>query len=226
MSGWLLGFPGAILPAWGYHLRPNHSSIGNYFVAVNVGLLLSIRVAQWLIAAKDAGMVASAGCAVACAALVGLAFTSPPVNEAWRIPGFLGIGVGRHANTALFHAISPIYRHDPAAAVNLAGVFFGLGTLAGAALIAVLFNVYTVGSILFLFAMVPGLFAIYFARKPLPPEIPSRTRPWREVAKEFTVPSAVLFSLLLFFHFGNEWAIAGWLPLFLIQRLGVSPSER
>jgi fucose permease len=33
----------------------------------------------------------------------------------------------------------------------------------------------------------------------------------------------VLFSLLLFFQFGNEWAIAGWLPLFLIHRLGANP---
>ena len=37
-------------------------------------------------------------------------------------------------------------------------------------------------------------------------------------------PGAVLFSLLLFFQFGNEWAVAGWLPLFLIQRLGISPA--
>jgi fucose permease len=37
-------------------------------------------------------------------------------------------------------------------------------------------------------------------------------------------PGAVLFSLLLFFQFGNEWAIAGWLPLFLSQRLGISPA--
>jgi len=28
----------------------------------------------------------------------------------------------------------------------------------------------------------------------------------------------------LFFQFGNEWAIAGWLPLFLILRLGLSPT--
>jgi fucose permease len=33
----------------------------------------------------------------------------------------------------------------------------------------------------------------------------------------------VLLALLLFFQLGNEWAIAGWLPLFLIQRLGISP---
>src|SRR5262249_52888018 len=30
---------------------------------------------------------------------------------------------------------------------------------------------------------------------------------------------------LLFVQLGNEWAIAGWLPLFLSQRLGISPAS-
>jgi FHS family glucose/mannose:H+ symporter-like MFS transporter len=34
---------------------------------------------------------------------------------------------------------------------------------------------------------------------------------------------SVAFALLLFFQFGNEWAIAGWLPIFLIEQLGISP---
>jgi FHS family glucose/mannose:H+ symporter-like MFS transporter len=37
-------------------------------------------------------------------------------------------------------------------------------------------------------------------------------------------PGAVLLSLLLFFQLSNEWAIAGWLALFVSQRLGISPS--
>jgi fucose permease len=35
----------------------------------------------------------------------------------------------------------------------------------------------------------------------------------------------VLLALLLFFQLGNEWAVAGWLSLFLIQRLGISPAS-
>jgi len=37
--------------------------------------------------------------------------------------------------------------------------------------------------------------------------------------------AVALFTLLLFFQFGNEWAIAGWLPLFLIHRLGANPES-
>src|SRR5208337_2157374 len=45
----------------------------------------------------------------------------------------------------------------------------------------------------------------------------------RQVLHDFRNPGTVLFTLLLFFQFGNEWSIAGWLPLFLIRRLGISP---
>ena len=45
----------------------------------------------------------------------------------------------------------------------------------------------------------------------------------RETLKDLRSIATVLFSLLVFFQFGNEWALAGWLPLFLIHRLGISP---
>jgi len=53
--------------------------------------------------------------------------------------------------------------------------------------------------------------------------VPHQPSP-RGIFSELRSPGAVLLSLLLFFQFGNEWAIAGWLPLFLSQRLGISPS--
>ena len=40
LSGLLLSFPGAILPAWGYHVRPHYVTIGNYFLILEVGLSL------------------------------------------------------------------------------------------------------------------------------------------------------------------------------------------
>ena len=45
----------------------------------------------------------------------------------------------------------------------------------------------------------------------------------KQALADFRSPGAVLFALLLFFQFGNEWSIAGWLPLFLIRRVGLSP---
>jgi MFS transporter, FHS family, glucose/mannose:H+ symporter len=38
-------------------------------------------------------------------------------------------------------------------------------------------------------------------------------------------PLAVMFALLLFFQFGNEWSLAGWLPILLIDSRGMSPTS-
>jgi fucose permease len=46
-------------------------------------------------------------------------------------------------------------------------------------------------------------------------------RPPRET--ELWTVLAFAFGLLLFFQFTAEWSIAGWLPIILIDRLGISP---
>jgi len=127
-------------------------------------------------------------------------------------------------NTAIFHAITPMYEHDPAATINLAGVFFGLGCLATSGVIAATFTTYTASAILLIIACIPLFYLLSWLRAA--PIALARTEfPSLRVAmKDFRSPGAVLFTLLLFFQFGNEWAIAGWLPLFVVQRLGASPA--
>jgi fucose permease len=136
---------------------------------------------------------------------------------------WLGVAAGL-VNSAVFHAISPIYRQDPAATVNLAGVLFGLGCFITALLVAGTYYVFSVTSILALLAVVPLVFAgIYFQTRFSAGAVPDPLP--KQVAADFRKPLAVSFSLLLFFQFGNEWAIAGWLALFLNQRLGISPAS-
>lgn len=226
LSGLLVAFLGAILPAWGYHLRAEYLTVGNYFLSLNLGILASIRVAQYLLPLKGVRVVLVLGCALAAVSFFYLALVPPPLSALWRMAGVFCLGVSAGLlNTAVFHAISPVYRRDPAATVNLAGAFFGLGCLLTAVLVAGTFYVYTVSSILVWIGLVPAFFAGIFARsgfeeRPLP-EQPSLS----EAIQDFKSPGALLFSLLLFLQFGNEWAIAGWLTLFLIQRLGVSPES-
>ena len=74
-------------------------------------------------------------------------------------------------------------------------------------------------------ALVPGFFAGIYARKSYaaPPQAAHPT--FRQALQDFRSPGAVLFALLLFVQFGNEWSIAGWLPIFLNHRVGLSPSS-
>jgi fucose permease len=221
----LLSFLGAILPGWGYHVRPHYVTVGNYFLSSLLGGLLAGGTARLLLKQFGIGRTLSFACTVAFISFVSLAFTAPPVSESWRLPGLVGLGFGGGTlNAAIFHAISPAYRLNRAATVNLAGAFLGIGSCLVPVLVAGTFHLYSVTTILLLIALIPGAFAIFFARAQFEVEPFERERTLSEVIREFRVPSAVFLSLLLFFHFGNEWAVAGWLPLFLTVRLGINPS--
>ncbi|HLJ45004.1 MAG TPA: MFS transporter [Bryobacteraceae bacterium] len=224
ISGMLLSFLGAILPAWRHHIDTGFSLIGYYFLALNLGILIAVRCSYALLPRKGVGFVLGIGSLLACIAFLCLAVVSSPALIVWRYPGLILLGGSAgFLNSAVFHAISPLYKQDPASTVNLGGILFGLGCVAMALLVAGTFFVYTVPSILILLATIPGLFAISYARGKFAPPEAMVDRPLREVLKDFRNPAAVMFSLLLFFQFGNEWALAGWLPIFLIRRLGISP---
>ncbi len=224
VSGLLLGFLGAILPSWQHHLSSEYSTIALYFVGLIAGVLASVWISPPLLKDKGVRWTLTFACASAATELLYLAIVSPPFSPWWRIAGMAAIGCSAGLlHTAIFHAISPMYRHNPAATVNIAGILFGLGCLAVALLVARTFYASSAASIPLWIAAIPALFSVGYARSrfeqqpvPHPPSL-------RAILSELRSLGAILFSLLLFFQFGNEWGIAGWLPLFLTQRLGISP---
>lgn len=226
LSGLLLSLLGAILPTWGYHLHSDHLTVALYFLFLNFGVYCAFHFTQWLLPRRGVRFVLALGSAVAATALIYLASVSGPVPPSLRMAGLFGIGLSATmVNTAIFHAIAPMYQHDPASTLNLAGIFFGLGCLATSVLIAGTFNSYPAAIILLIVACIPLFYFLAWLRAgkgPTPAfsEFPSL----RQAMQDFRSPGAILFSLLLFFQFGNEWAIAGWLPLFVVQRLGASPA--
>ena len=224
VSGILVSFVGAILPAWGYHVDPNFVTIGYYFLWLNLGILIAVRAAHVLLHRKGIRYVLVTGCLLGCGSFLYLAAVGPPWPSVLRDVGlFLLGGSAGLLNTSIFHSITPLYKHDPAATVNLTGILLGMGCVTTALLVSGAFYVYTVPSILIFFAVIPGLFAIYCAKGRCSTGPLLSDRPLRSVLRDFKDPGAVFFTLLLFFQFGNEWSIAGWLSIFLIRRLGVSP---
>ena len=221
-----MSFLGAILPAWGYHLRADFKEVGYYFLSLNLGFLLSIGFANTLLPRKGVKFTLVLANALACGAFLYLAAGTAQAPAIWRFFGMLWIGVSAGLlNGGIFQAISPLYQHDRAATVNLAGVMFGMGCMLTAALMAGTYYVYTVPSILVLFAVLPGFYAGIYAKAKFDRVRVAHPLPLSQLLRDFRNPGAVLFSLLLFFQFGNEWSIAGWMPLFLIRRLGISPAD-
>ncbi|MBC7928601.1 MAG: MFS transporter [Bryobacteraceae bacterium] len=227
LCGLILSFPGAILPAWGHHLRPNYTAAGSYFLAIVLGIPVATYLRRVLRQRAGAQTTLIGACLLICAALLFLGQTGPPAPDIWRLPGLFGLGVGAGLlNAAIFEALTPIYKLNPAGTVNLAGIFLGIGSCLTPLLVAGTFNLYSVSIVIFLLALVPAGFALtYWKLGVVEVRHTGRATTFQELVQEITMPAAVLLSLLLFFHFGNEWAIAGWLPVYLIQRLGLSPSD-
>jgi fucose permease len=225
LSGFLLALLGAILPAWGYHRDPpQFAAVGNYFLSLAVGIVAASRIARLILARRSLSFLLVFGCSLSCVSLAYLALVGPPLPAWWRVAGLLVLGTGAGlVNMALFHAISRDYQSNAAGTVNRAGIWYGLGCLAATLLVAGTFYSYSPRSVLIFMAMVPGIFAGLYANTSYttPPE---GTQPsLRQAFEDFRTPGALLFALLLFFQFGNEWSIAGWLPMLLIRRVGLSP---
>jgi FHS family glucose/mannose:H+ symporter-like MFS transporter len=224
LSGLLAALLGAILPAWGYHLKFEFATIGHYFLSVALGVLFSVEAGRRLVPRKGVAFVLILACWLASGALLVLAFAPPPFPALWRMATLLVVGMAFGLlNSAIFQAISTIYQHDPAATLNLGGIVFGVGCLLITLLVAETFNAYSVTVILALAALAPAAFAVLYAKTRFPPSIIPAQPDWKQALADFRSRGAVLLALLLFFQFGNEWSIAGWLPIFLIHRLGVSP---
>jgi fucose permease len=224
LSGLLAALLGAILPAWGYHLKFEYETVGNYFLGVTIGVLLSVELGRRLFRTRSVAFVLVLASILACGALVYLAFSPPPAPPIQRMGGMVLVGLAMGLlNSAIFQAISTIYRHDPAATLNLGGIVFGLGCLLITLLVAGTVDSYSVTATLMVVALAPALFAILYARTSFPASPDHPEPPFRQILADFRSRGALLLALLLFFQFGNEWSIAGWLTVFLIHRLGVSP---
>jgi MFS transporter, FHS family, glucose/mannose:H+ symporter len=226
VSGFVMALLGAILPVWGYHRDPPaFVAVGNYFLSLAVGLAASPALAWRLLGRRRLSFRLVFSCAVCCAALAYLALVSPPAPAWWRMAGLVVLGLGAGLlNLALFHAISTSYSRDAARTVNHGGIWYGVGCLVATLMVIGTFYAYAAPSIVLLMALVPGIFTGVYARSGIPNGDSSASHvTFRQALGDFRSVGAVLFALLLFFQFGNEWSIAGWLPLFLIRRVGLSP---
>ena len=215
---------GAILPAWGYHRDPpDFVAVGNYFLSFAVGLVGATLFARDNLARRGLRFHLVLACALAAVALSYLALVGPPRASWWRVGGMLMLGFSAGLlNAGLFHALDPAYTADSAGTVNRGGIWYGLGCVGAAMLVEGAFYAPN-GMILALMAAVPAVFGIIYTRHTWEALAGAPFAPVREALRDFRSLGAILFALLLFFQFGNEWSIAGWLPLYLCHRVSMSP---
>jgi MFS transporter, FHS family, glucose/mannose:H+ symporter len=226
LSGFLMALLGAILPVWGYYRDPPaFVTVGNYFLSLAGGMVISPVLARRLMASRGLRFLLVFACCLSCGALAYLALVSPLAGAWWRASGLLVLGLGAGLlNLGLFCGISTGYSNEAAGMVNRGGIWYGLGCLIATLLAAATFSAYAAPRIVLMMALVPGIFAAVYWRSAIAePRGLGVHAALRQALSDFRSLGAVLFVLLLFFQFANEWSIAGWLPLFLIRRVGLSP---
>lgn len=231
ISGFLLALPGGLLPLWGYHIQPDFATAGNFFLVLGLGVIGGGALGQRLVRRTTLPRLLAVGYFSAAVAILLLAVAEPPAQAWYQSVALFVSGVAAGImNTAVLEAVTPCYESNPATITLTGGIFFGAGSVLAAILLAQSFGENGATGLLAVTAVVPAMAGIGAGRflhfsdgaagiRSAPAEL-SLTQSMQDLRS----PLAILFALLLFFQFGNEWSLAGWLPIMLIDRMGISPA--
>jgi FHS family glucose/mannose:H+ symporter-like MFS transporter len=232
VSGFLLALPGGLLPLWGFHIQPDFGTAGNFFLALGLGVIGGGALAQRLARRTSLERLLAGGYFSAALSLLLFSVAAPPAPVWYR---FLALFVSGMAagimNTAVLEAL-PMRTTDsesnPASITLRGGIFFGAGSVLAALLLGQSFGEGGATRLLAVTAVIPAMAGIFAGLLHIDTRgIDVRTVPevsLTDSIADLRSPLAILFALLLFFQFGNEWSLAGWLPVLLIDRLGLSPT--
>ncbi len=228
LCGSLFSMIGALMVAWRYYMGQDSRLVGLHFLALDGSVLLAHLMARRYVNAGSVRWAMITGSLISTVGLVALSFVLPPAPMGFRLIGLVVVGAGVGVIfSGLFYLIRPFQQSRPAAIVNFNGALFGFGALFVTLLIGGTYYLYTVQFEMLLLASMPLVFlAVWWKQRQTAPEAgtaPTQT-PIVRIGYLGSI-AAALFSLLLFFQFGNECSIAAWLPLFLVRRLGSDPES-
>lgn len=229
MSGFLLALPGGLLPLWGFHIQPDFATAGNFFLVLGVGVIGGGALSQRLTRRTTLARLLAGGYFTAALAILLLAVAEPPAQEWYQFLALFVSGVAAGIiNTAVLEAVSGCYESNPATITLTGGIFFGAGSVLAAVLLARSLSDIGATRLLAIAAVIPAAAGIGAAFLQLGGSERSDLHVLPEVSltnamRDLRSPLALMFALLLFCQFGNEWSLAGWLPIFMIDRLGLSP---
>jgi len=214
---------GALLPALSASAGVEKADAGRLFLAMNFSMLLSsllfgpisdrfgfralLLVSTLLIAGSFALLSIAADYDRIAASLMALGFGGGALNG---------------GTNALLNDISPERR---ARALNLLGIFFGLGAVFTPFFIGSLLELAGLKTILLcLMILTLAPFALFSAvRFPAPKH--SEGFSWGAATRMFRSPLLFLFGLLLLFQSGNEFTVGGWVSTYLQESHGFKPSS-
>lgn len=222
--GIVMAILGAILPLIAGRMHINLAHAGDLFLVMNAAMLATTLVTGPLLDRfGHKWPLISGSCLVALALwLIAQADAFAGVRAAVIVLG-LGGGVLNQTTNTLISDIYPEWRQKTAA-LNLLGVFFGIGALFIPFTIGSLLQRFGLGNILYLtsgLVLIPAVLGLLLAF----PESQHRSgTPLHQAVGLLKQPLIWALAFLLFFESGNEFIIGGYLTTYLTSYSGINVS--
>jgi fucose permease len=223
--GMVMALLGAVLPALSERLEFDLSRAGTLFLSMNCAMLVCQLAIGPLMDrfGKKPPMVAGPLLVALSLWMIAGASSFGVLAAALAILGFGGGAVNGAANTLVADLHDDPRRKN--AALNLLGVFSGVGAVLLPFTIGSLIESLGLASILSAAAALCLVPAVFAALLPFPPPLHRGRMPLAEAGRLARTPLVLAFACLLFFELGNEFILGGYVATFLTGEIGVSIKE-
>ena len=223
--GIVMAILGAILPLLAQRLRFDLADVGALFLVMNFSMLVCCLVLGLAMDRFGMQLEFVAGPAAVAAGLV-VILSAARLSTLGIGVALLGIGGGAlngATNTLVADLHADAMRKN--AALNLLGVFFGIGALLLPLTIGALLATLSLNGILGSAALLCLLVSMYALslRFPAPKQV--NRLPIVDMPRFLRSPAVLGMAALLFFQSGNEFMLGGYLSTFLTRELAVSVSS-
>jgi fucose permease len=165
-------------------------------------------------------LVLAAGLLCSAAALVGMAY-APRYAVLGALLVTLGLG-GSSAMAAANTLIPDLYPENPSSALNLGGIFFGVGAVFFPWLVALMTRRLGLVATLWFIALLVGLVAVVALAQKFPPASMAEGFDWNQAISLAINPAVIILAGVLFFYSALEISTAGWIRTFLEKDLRAS----
>jgi FHS family glucose/mannose:H+ symporter-like MFS transporter len=218
--GVMTSFLGATLPELRAHAGFDLARSGTLFSFLYFPQVPMVFLAGPLIDRFGKKLVLAAGFLCSAAALVGMAY-APSYALLGALLVMLGLG-GSSAMAAANTLIPDLYPKNPSSALNLAGIFFGVGAVFFPWLVALMTHRFGLVATLWFIAMLVGLVAFVALLQKFPPASMAGGFDWDQAKSLATNPAVLILAGVLFFYSALEISTAGWIRTFLEKELAAS----
>jgi len=217
----MTSFLGATLPELSARLNFDLARGGALFSFLYFPQIPMVFLAGPLIDRFGKKPILARGFLLCAAALVGIAY-APSYAVLGALLIALGLG-GTSAMSASNTLIPDLYPENPSSALNLGGVFFGVGAIFFPWLVALMAARLGLVLTLWFITLLVAAVAVVAVLQTFPPASAGGGFDWLEARRLALNPAVIILALVLFFYSAVEISTAGWTRTFLEQDLLATP---